>query len=29
MKNDGWFKIDHVNKVTLLLFIKLLFFYDV
>lgn len=29
MKNNCWFKIDHGNKVTIFLFMKLLFFYDV
>lgn len=29
MRNNCWFKLDHVNKVTIFLFIKSLFFYDV
>lgn len=29
MKNNCWFKIDHFNKVTIFLFTKMLFFYDV
>lgn len=29
MKNNCWFKRDHFNKVTIFLFTKLLFFYDV